>query len=149
VQITAKEDYAVRAAIELAVAAPGPLKREQIARAQEIPIHFLEHILLELKRAELVESQRGAEGGFRLSRAPGEITVADIVRAVTGPLATVRGTRPPALEYTGHAEPLQDVWIALRANIRSVLETVTLAHLAAGKLPARVQTIARDPVARR
>ena len=121
-RISAKEDYAVRAALELAIAGGGPLKREQIAQAQQIPIAFLQNILMEMRHAELVEAKRGREGGIRLARPAAEITIADIVRAVSGPLATVRGTRPPAVEYNAAAEPLRDVWVALRANIRAVLE---------------------------
>jgi Rrf2 family protein len=143
VRISAKEDYSVRATIELARAAPASVKRERISQAQGIPIHFLENILLELKRAEIVEAQRGADGGFRLARPAAEITVADIVRAVTGPLATVRGVRPPALDYEGSAEPLQEVWIALRINVRAVLEAVTLADLASGKLPKSIKDLTR------
>ena len=132
----------MRAALELAIADGGPLKREQIAQAQQIPIAFLQNILMEMRHAELVEAIRGRDGGIRLARPAAEITVADVVRAVSGPLATVRGTRPPAIEYNAAAEPLRDVWVALRANIRAVLERVTLADLAAARLPAAVKKIA-------
>ena len=135
----------MRAALELAIAGGGPLKREQIAQAQEIPLAFLQNILMELRHAELVEAQRGRDGGFRLARPAAEITVADVVRAVSGPLATVRGTRPPAVEYNAAAEPLREVWVALRANIRAVLEGVTLADLAANRLPAAVRRAAEAP----
>jgi Rrf2 family protein len=145
VRISAKEDYAVRAALELAIAGGGPLKREQIAQAQQIPIAFLQNILMEMRHAELVEATRGREGGIRLARPAAEITVADVVRAVSGPLATVRGTRPPAVEYNAAAEPLREVWVALRANIRAVLEGVTLADLAAARLPAALKKIAGNP----
>jgi len=142
-RISAKEDYAVRAMLELAIADGGPLTREQIADAQQIPTAFLQNILVELRHAEIVDAQRGRDGGFRLARPAAEITVADVVRAVSGPLATVRGTRPPALNYNSRAAPLKEVWVALRANIRFVLEQVTLADLAAGTLPAAiVETIA-------
>jgi len=144
-RISAKEDYAVRAMIELAAAGAQSLKREQISKAQTIPVHFLENILLELKRAQLVEATRGPDGGFRLSRPATAITVADVIRAVTGPLASVRGVRPPALEYEGSAGRLKDVWVAVRSNIRAVLEHVTLADLASGELPEQVLTITRDP----
>jgi Rrf2 family protein len=143
-RISAKEDYAVRAMLELAAAHGGPLKREQIAQAQEIPLAFLQNILMELRHAELVEAQRGREGGFRLARPAADITVADVVRAVSGPLATVRGVRPPSVDYGGTAEPLRDVWIALRANIRAVLDRVTLADLASGRLPAPIVRLASD-----
>jgi Rrf2 family protein len=146
-RISAKEDYAVRATLELALAGGGPLKREQIARAQEIPIAFLQNILVELRHAELVEAQRGREGGFRLARPADQITVADVVRAVSGPLATIRGVRPPAVQYNTAAEPLKEVWVAVRANIRTVLERVTLADLASGKLPAAIKKITGDPSA--
>jgi Rrf2 family protein len=135
----------VRAALELALADGGPLKREQISQAQQIPIAFLQNILMEMRHAGLVEALRGREGGIRLARPAAEITIADVVRAVSGPLATIRGTRPPAVEYNAAAEPLRDVWVALRANIRAVLERVTLADLAAARLPAVVKRIAAAP----
>lgn len=140
-RISAKEDYAVRAVLELAIAEGGPLKREQISQAQEIPIAFLQNILMELRHTELVEAQRGRDGGFRLARPASEITIADVVRAVSGPLATVRGVRPPAIEYGASAEPLKEVWVALRASIRGVLDRVTFADLAAGHLPAAIKKV--------
>lgn len=147
VRVSAKEDYAIRAALELAVAPAPPVKRDRIAEAQDIPTAFLEKILLDLKRAEIVETQRGPDGGFRLARPADTISVADVVRAVSGPLATVRGIRPQSIAYSGSAEPLRDVWVALRANIRSILEEVTLADLAARELPPSVERIARNPSA--
>jgi Rrf2 family protein len=147
VRISAKEDYAIRATIELAVANGGTVKRERIADAQGIPAPFLENILLQLKRAEIVDAQRGAEGGFRLARPAGEISVADVIRAVSGPMATVRGMRPQAIDYAGSAEPLRDLWLAVRASLRGVLENVTLADLASGKLPARIRKLAEAPSA--
>lgn len=147
-RISAKEDYAVRAALELAIADGGPLKREQISQAQDIPIAFLQNILMELRHAEIVEAQRGRDGGFRLARPAAQISVADVVRAVSGPLATVRGSRPPAVEYNAAAEPLKDVWIALRANIRAILDQVTLADLANNRLPAGVRKLAGIPANR-
>jgi Rrf2 family protein len=139
VRISAKADYAVRAMVELAAAPDdGPVKGERIATAQRIPLRFLENILLELRHAGLVASQRGAEGGYWLAGPPDEITVAAVIRAVDGPLANVRGTAPESLEYAGAAGPLRDVWVALRASVRSVLETVTLADIAGGSLPAHV-----------
>jgi Rrf2 family protein len=129
-RVSAKADYAVRAAIELAVAAgEGPVKGERIASAQSIPPKFLENILLDLRHAGLVASQRGADGGYWLARAPEEITVADVIRAVEGPIASVRGIRPDDLEYTGSAVPLHDVWLDVRTALRGVLEHVTLADL--------------------
>ena len=129
-RVSAKVDYAVRAAIELAcVAGEGPVKGERIATAQGIPPKFLENILLDLRHAGLVSSQRGIEGGYWLARPPEEITVADVIRAVEGPIASVRGVRPDELAYTGSAEPLRDVWLDLRTALRGVLEHVTLADL--------------------
>jgi Rrf2 family protein len=147
VRVSAKVDYALRAALELAAAAPGPMKGERIAQAQGIPLKFLENILLELRHHGLVQSQRGAEGGYWLARPAGEITLAEVIRAVEGPLANVRGARPETVDYAGPAERLQEVWIAVRANLRAVLETVTLADVAAGDLPADVVEITVDPEA--
>ncbi len=129
VRVSAKVDYALRAAIELAVAAPAQVKGERLAAAQAIPHKFLENILIDLRHGGLVASQRGADGGYRLAREPGEITVADVIRAVEGPIASVRGERPDAITYTGSAVPLRDVWIDLRAAMRGVLEQTTLADL--------------------
>jgi Rrf2 family protein len=140
-RITAKADYAVRAAAELAAAQDDGVlvKGEQLARSQSIPQNFLENILTELRRAGIVRTRRGAEGGYQLARAAGEITIADVLRAVEGPLAAVQGNRPESLSYQGAAEHLPEVWIALRASLRSVLEHVTLADLASGKLPTVVK----------
>jgi Rrf2 family protein len=147
VRVTAKVDYAVRAAVELAAAGDGPVKGERIAEAQRIPLKFLENILLELKHAGLVQSQRGAEGGYWLARPPAEIALAEVIRAVEGPIANVRGERPEQVEYAGAAEQLREVWIAVRANLRAVLERVTVADVAAGRLPEDVARIASDPEA--
>jgi Rrf2 family protein len=146
-RVSAKVDYAVRAAVELAAAGEGPVKGEQVAHAQDIPLKFLENILGELRHAGLVRSQRGTEGGYWLGRPSDEITVADVIRAVEGPLASVRGERPESLRYPGSAEPLGKLWIAVRANLREVLEKVTLADLAAGELPKPIDEITRDPAA--
>jgi Rrf2 family protein len=145
VRVSAKADYALRATIELAAAGEGPVKGERIAQAQEIPVKFLENILGDLRQAGIVRSQRGTEGGYWLARPADEISVADVVRAVDGPIANVRGVGPEQVEYAGSAEPLQEVWIALRASLRGVLERVTLADLARGELPAEVEQLARDP----
>ena len=145
VRISAKADYALRAAAELASADGGPVKGERIATAQGIPPKFLENILGDLRQAGLVRSQRGAEGGYWLQRPADEIALADIVRAVEGPLATIRGQRPEDVDYVGAAEQLQRVWIAVRHNLRAVLETVTVADLAAGRLPDEVGRLADDP----
>lgn len=144
-RISAKEDYAIRGVIELAAADGATVKREHIAERQGIPAPFLENILLDLKRGEIVEAIRGADGGFRLARPASEIAVADVIRTVSGPLATVRGQRPTAVEYAGTAQSLQELWIAVRASLRSVLETVTIADLARGELPARIRKIAAGP----
>ena len=144
-RVSAKADYALRATIELAAAADGPVKGERIAQAQEIPLKFLENILGDLRHAGIVRSQRGAEGGYWLARPAEEITVADVVRAVDGPIANVRGLGPESVEYAGSAERLRDVWIAVRANLRAVLEHVTLADVARGELPAEIGTLAADP----
>ena len=131
-RVSAKADYAVRAALQLAAAPDGPVKGETIAEAQDIPLRFLENILAELRHAGLVQSQRGAEGGYWLARKPSEVKIADIIRAVEGPLASVRGESPDALNYAGTAEPLRDVWVSLRASVRDVLESVSLADLRPG-----------------
>jgi Rrf2 family protein len=144
-RVSAKADYALRATIELAAAGDGPVKGERIAQAQEIPLKFLENILGDLRHAGIVRSQRGADGGYWLARPPQEISVADVVRAVEGPIANVRGVGPEAVHYAGSAERLRDVWIAVRANLRAVLEHVTLADVANGELPARVDDLAADP----
>jgi Rrf2 family protein len=130
-RVSAKVDYALRALAELAAAPPGhPVKGEQLASTQEIPLNFLENILLELRRSELVASRRGADGGYWLGRPAAEISLADVVRAVEGPIASVRGCRPEDVTYTGAATALQDVWIELRASMRGVLEETSLADLA-------------------
>jgi Rrf2 family protein len=147
-RISAKADYAVRAALELA-AAPDkePVKGERLSEAQEIPLQFLEHILLEMKHAGIVRARRGAKGGYWLARPADDVTVADVIRAVEGPLASVRGGPPEDVAYAGAAESLSSVWIAVRASLRSVVERVTLADVAAGRLPARVVKLADDPEA--
>ena len=149
-RISAKADYAVRVAAELAAATPGePVKGEALARAQGMPLKFLENILGSLRTAGIVASKRGAEGGYLLALPPATVTVADVIRAVDGPLGAVRGEPPEALDYPGPASRLVDVWIASRAALRSVLEHVTLADLANNKLPARIEKMVADPEARR
>jgi Rrf2 family protein len=144
-RISAKADYAVRAMVELAATVDEkPVKAERIATAQDIPLNFLENILGELRHAGLVRSHRGAEGGFRLARAAGEISVADVIRAVEGPLASVRGAPPEESEYHGASEGLLRVWIAVRANLRRVVEQVTVADIASGKLPKAIDKLADD-----
>lgn len=144
-RISAKADYAVRAALELAAATEVPVKGERIAEAQHIPPKFLENILVDLRQAGLVASQRGPDGGYRLDRPATEITVADVIRAVDGPLAVVHGDRPDATRYEGAAERLQEVWVALRANVRAVLEHVTLEDIVEGALPSVITSLAAEP----
>lgn len=144
-RVTARGDYAVRAAVELAAAGGGARKVAELAEAQEIPSRFLENILIALRRAGLVQSRRGAEGGFRLARPAEQITVADVLRAVEGPLANVQGVAPERVRYAGSAEALRDVWVAVRASLRVVLERVTLADIADGTLPDEVRSLLADP----
>lgn len=147
-RVTAKVDYAVRAAILLADAAAqeaGPIKGDHIARTQQIPVKYLENILSELRQAGIVRSQRGAEGGYWLGKPAVDVSLADIIRAVEGPLANVRGERPEALEYPDGTGALQDVWIATRAALRSVLEAVSLEDVAEGHLPRNVKTLVAKP----
>ena len=137
-RVSAKVDYALRALLELASAEPGrPVTAERLATAQAIPPKFLENILLELRRAEIVASQRGVEGGYRLARPASEISVADVVRSLEGPIASVRGVRPEEVEYTGPAQSLQPLWVELRASMREVLEGTTLADLVGRSASAR------------
>jgi len=145
VRVSAKADYALRAVIELAAAGDTHVKGERIAQAQEIPLKFLENILSDLRHAGIVRSQRGADGGYWLARPAEELTVAEVVRAVEGPIANVRGMGPDTVEYPGHAERLREVWIAVRANLRAVLENVTIADIARGELPEVVEELAADP----
>ena len=146
-RVSAKADYAVRAAAELAAAATNgePVKGERLAEAQDIPLQFLEHILLELKHHGIVRARRGAKGGYWLAKPAESVTVADIVRAVEGPIAHVQSSPPESIEYRGNAEHLQEVWIAVRANLRAVLEHVTLADLVSGELPELVADLAGRP----
>jgi len=147
VRVSAKADYAIRAAVELAANGDGPVKGERIAQAQQIPSNFLENILGDLRNAGIVGSRRGADGGYWLARPAEEVSLADVIRAVDGPLANVRGVRSDQLSYEGSAAGLQDVWIAVRASLRSVLERVTLADVARGELPEHVRVLAADPEA--
>ncbi len=145
--ISAKVDYAVRALCTLAAADARPVTAESLATSQGLPAKFLESILNDMRRAGLLLSQRGADGGYRLSRSADSITVADVIRPLDGPLAEVRGLRPEATAYTGAAEHLQTVWVAVRSSLRQVLEQVTIADIVAGKLPATVQKLTTDPEA--
>jgi len=142
--VTAKADYAVRAVIELADSShEAPRKVDDIAAAQSIPVSFLENILTQLRSAGVVRSQRGPEGGYWLAKPADELNLAQVIRAVEGPLVGIRGQRPEEIEYAGSAEALRDVWIALRANLRKVLERVTVADVAEGKLPKDVVALTR------
>ena len=141
VRITARVDYAVRAALELAAAAPDALTSERIASAQGIPPRFLQAILGDLQHARLVTSQRGREGGYRLALPPGEVSIARVMRIEQGFLAEVHGQRPEDVAYPGAAEPLAQVWVAAREAYRRVLENVTLADVVAGKMPPQVADI--------
>ena len=145
-RVSAKTDYALRAMVELAAAEGGaPVKGERLANSQSIPLRFLENILLQLRNAGLIESRRGADGGYRLARPAAEITLADVIRAIDGPLAGVSGARPESLDFQGRAEPLREVWVAVRAALRGVLEHVTLADVAAGELPENVRALVAQP----
>jgi Rrf2 family protein len=143
-RISAKADYAVRAAVEMAAAGDEPVKGEAMAEAQDIPLQFLEHILLELKHARLVRARRGARGGYWLAKPPEEITLASVIRAVEGPLANIQDQAPEQTSYPGNAERLSDVWIAVRASLRRVLENVTVADLRDGTIPDEVLELTRD-----
>jgi Rrf2 family protein len=148
VRLNARVDYALRAAVELAAAlgsAARPVTAERLASAQDIPPKFLESILVQLRRGGIVNSQRGPDGGYWLAKAADEISLADIIRIIDGPLANIRGHRPEALGYRGAAAALQDVWIALRASEREILDSVTIADVAAGTLPKRVRTLSANP----
>jgi len=145
VHISAKVDYAVRALLALADAGSDAVPAEALATTQELPRQFLQNILNQLRRAGLVTSQRGSEGGYRLARPASEISLADVMRAVEGPLAEVRGDRPEATVYKGSAEHLQEVWVAVRASLRSVLENVTLAEVVSGRLPPAIRSLTSDP----
>jgi Rrf2 family protein len=147
VRVSAKTDYAVRALLELAVAEDGPVKGERLAQAQAIPLKFLENILTDLRHAGIVRAQRGAEGGYWLARPADRITLGEVIRAVDGPLASVRGEAPEDVAYDGAAENLRTVWVALRASMRSVVDEITLADVVADRLPARVRRLTEPPEA--
>ena len=146
-RVSARADYAIRALLELAAVADEPVRAEAIARAQAIPSKFLENLLVDLRRSRLVVSQRGRIGGYRLARPASKITLADVIRAIEGPLAGVRDDAPEDVSYGGAAAALRDVWIALRASMRAVLEATTLADVAGGKLPTSVRRLLKDPEA--
>jgi Rrf2 family protein len=147
VRLSARVDYALRAVVELAASEGRPLTSEKLARAQQIPPKFLESILLQLRRAGVVNSQRGPEGGYWLARPADQITLADVIRVIDGPLANVRGERPERLGYQGAARSLQQVWVALRASERAILDQVTIAHVASSELPDTIRALTADPAA--
>ena len=145
-RVSAKVDYAVRAAVELAASEPGVnVKAEAIAEAQHIPRKFLDNILQGMRQAGLVESRRGPDGGHRLAQPADAISIADIIRAIDGPLANVGGQYPEDVHPPGAAEPLQEMWVAVRAALRGVLEETKLSDVAAGELPARVRELSALP----
>ena len=148
-RIPAKADYAVRALVELASLTAGgsdsrPVPADRLAENQQIAAPFLAGILGQLRLSGLVRSVRGPEGGYVLARPAKEITIADVIRAIDGPLATLSGQYPDALEYPGAAAALRDVWVAVRSSMRLVLEHTTIADVAAGKLPAAVRRLTAD-----
>ena len=142
-RVSAKADYAIRAAAELASSDGSPVKGEQLAEAQDIPLQFLEQILLELKKAGIVRTRRGAKGGYWLARPASEVNLAEVIRAVEGPIANVQSAPPESITYMGSAVSLQEVWIAVRASLRQVLESVTLDQIVSGDLPEEVLSLAR------
>jgi Rrf2 family protein len=145
VRVSAKTDYAVRALLELAIAGDGPVKGERLAESQAIPLKFLENILTDLRHAGIIRAQRGAEGGYWLARDPGDVTVGEVIRAVDGPLASVRGEAPENVAYEGAAENLRTVWVALRASMRSVVDEITLEDVVNDRLPSRVRRLTESP----
>jgi len=145
VHVTARADYALRAVAQLAASPEWTATRQQLSEAQGVPAKFLESILIDLRRAGLLEAQRGARGGYRLSHPPDTVSLADVIRAVEGPLAAVRGAPPEDTKYAGPAAALTDVWVALRASMRTVLEATTVADVVAGTLPPHVRSLLQEP----
>ncbi len=143
--MTAKVDYAIRALLELAADDDGRVTRDELAEAQDIPPRYLEAVLSQLRQAGFISGHRGASGGYSLSRDPGSITIAEISRAVDGPLALVQGQRPEAVTYEGNSEHLADLWVGLRAAVRSVMESVTIADVLSGELPSEVESLVAEP----
>lgn len=143
--ISARSDYAVRAALGLASKYPATVSSASLATEQDLPRKFLEAILADLRRAGLVRGQRGVEGGYVLTRAPHEMAIGEVLRAVDGPLAEVRGRRPEETSYEGTAEHLQQLWVAVRAAVRNVLDEVTLDDIVKGRLPGHVRRLITAP----
>lgn len=144
-RVSARADYAIRALLELAAAGADPMRADGIAKAQGIPPKFLENLLVELRRAKLVVSQRGQGGGYRLARPAATVSLADVIRAVDGPLAGVRDFAPEDVAYEGSATSLREVWVALRASMRTVLESTTLQDVVDGKLPKGLRKLLKEP----
>jgi Rrf2 family protein len=145
VQISARGDYAVRAALSLAASYPALMSAHALAADQDMPRKFLEAVLADLRRAGIVRAQRGAEGGYTLAQPPADITVGAVLRAVDGPLAGVRGLRPEETRYAGAAENLPNLWVAVRAAVRDVVDEVNLAELVSGRMPAHVRKLTTKP----
>jgi Rrf2 family protein len=143
-QISARSDYALRALLTLA-AAEDPMTAEELANSQSLPVNFLEAILLDLRRGGILASRRGRIGGYRFARDPDDVTPADVIRILDGPLAGIRGERPENTTYVDAAEPLQQLWVALRANIRTVLEGVSIGQLARGEIPRKLVKLIENP----
>ncbi len=143
-RVSAKADYAVRAVAELAASPDGPVKGERLADSQDIPLQFLEHILLDLKHSGIVRARRGAKGGYWLAKDPADVSIAEVIRAVEGPIANVQSAPPESITYSGSAKELQSVWIAVRASLREVLESTSLEDLVSGNLPDHVRELADD-----
>ena len=144
-EISAKSDYAIRALLELAAQAPDLVKIDVIVADQKLPRKFVEAILGDLRRAGIVRSMRGADGGYALAKPAGDVSIASVIRAVDGPLAEVRGLRPDEMNYSGLSEHLPSLWVAVRASLRSVLDETSLQQLLTGKLPAHVRKMVADP----
>ncbi|HST48746.1 RrF2 family transcriptional regulator [Jatrophihabitans sp.] len=146
-EISAKSDYAVRALLVLADQEPNLVKIDVVVGEQQLPRKFVEAILGDLRRAGIVRSMRGADGGYALARPAAEISIGSVIRAVDGPLAEVRGLRPDEMNYTGLAEHLPGLWVAVRASLRRVLDETSLRQLLTGELPAHVRALVADPEA--
>ncbi|GIH14907.1 RrF2 family transcriptional regulator [Rugosimonospora africana] len=144
-RVSARGDYAVRAALALAARHPATVSTQALADEQRLPRKFLEAVLADLRRADVVRAVRGCDGGYQLTREPNQVAVATILRAVDGPLAEVRGMRPEEVAYVGCAEHLSELWVAARSALRDVLDEVNLAQLASGRLPSRVRRLAAAP----
>ena len=144
--ISARADYALRALVTLA-AENRPMTADELARTADLPVNYLENILVDLRRAGMVASRRGPDAGYRFVRPPGEISAADVLRCLEGPLAEVRGLRPEASSYSEATAPVQELWVAVRASLRTVLQQVTIEDMARSRLPRHVKKLLADPEA--